>query len=56
MVNLMPGPVITNISKNALTAGGTLQETDAFIATGMQPERYSIFLIRAFPVDFLSGI
>ncbi|XP_065845378.1 dehydrogenase/reductase SDR family member 7-like isoform X3 [Oscarella lobularis] len=47
VVNLMPGPVITNISKNALTAGGTLQETDAFIATGMQPERCAHLMLNA---------
>ena len=42
MTNVCPGPVKTEVSKNALTSdGSTFGETDKLIENGMSVERYN---------------
>jgi len=47
VTNVAPGPVRTNVSKNALTEDGTkFGVTDDFIANGMAVKRYLHSFIR----------
>ena len=42
MTNVCPGPVKTEVSKNALTSDGSkFGETDKLIENGMSVERYN---------------
>ena len=46
--NVMPGPIRTNVSKNALVASGEAYgRTDAVIANGMKVERCSKLILIA---------
>ena len=46
--NIMPGPVKTNVSKNALIASGEAYgATDQLIANGMKVERCTELILRA---------
>ena len=48
MCNIMPGHVITNVSKNSLLADGkAFGKTDKLIATGMKAKRCAELIIKA---------